>query len=288
VPPSDSLPCGGSIDAERPYAGSVAWKINAERVVLLGWAPAILMQLAHPLVAAGVAQHSQFRAGLGTRLARLRSTVDSMLMLTFGTRAQAREAAEKINRIHDRVNGRLGEGGGVWPSGVGYSAHDPALLRWVYATLVDVLPRAYELYVGPLTEEERERYCREATGVAPLLGVPDGYLPASRGELRDYMARTYRRGEVRVGQTARELADALLHPPWLGPLTWPARLAAIGFLPPELRRQYGFAWGRRHEAVWRASALVVRAGLPHVPAALRYWPAARDRDLRRTDAYRLG
>jgi len=85
----------------------VSWKINREvAVVFFGWPAAILMQFAHPLVAAGVAQHSQFRAGVGTRVGRLRSTVDSMLALVFGDAAAAGAAAAKINRIHDRVNGR--------------------------------------------------------------------------------------------------------------------------------------------------------------------------------------
>src|SRR5207237_8613603 len=114
----------------RPYPSlvqPVSWKINREvAVVFFGWPAAILMQFAHPLVAAGVAQHSEFRAGLWTRLERLRSTVNSMLALTFGPVARTAAAAEKINRIHDHVNGRVSEAAGVWPRGVAYSAHDPA------------------------------------------------------------------------------------------------------------------------------------------------------------------
>jgi uncharacterized protein (DUF2236 family) len=256
----------------------VAWKINAEvAVVLFGWPAAILMQFAHPLVAAGVAQHSQFQAGLLTRIERLRSTVDTMLALTFGTVAQARAAADKINRIHDRVNGALVDAAGVWPAGAGYSAHDPALLRWVYATLLDVLPRAYELYVGPLTAEEKERYCREASGIAPLLGIPAGYLPDSRADLGSYMEGMYARGEVAVGDTARELAAALLAPAGRlgGPFVFPVSLAAGGLLPAHVRRAYGLRWGPRHELSWRWSTQLIRSGLPLAPAKLRYWPLAR-------------
>jgi uncharacterized protein (DUF2236 family) len=256
----------------------VTWKINRERaVVYFGWPAAILMQFAHPLVAAGVAQHSQFRAGLATRLDRLRSTVDSMLALVFGTPEQAAAAAEAINRIHDRVNGRVCGAAGAWSLGAGYSAHDPALLRWVYATLLDVLPRAYELYVGPLTDAEKERYCREASAIAPLLGISDGYLPSSRAELTAYLDWAVSSGQVAVGDTARELADALLHPAPRGvdALLCPLRLAAAGFLPPDFRRAYGLAWGPRHDRAWRLSAGLVRRGLALVPPALRYWPLAR-------------
>jgi uncharacterized protein (DUF2236 family) len=256
----------------------VSWKINREvAVVFFGWPAAILMQFAHPVVAAGVAQHSRFRAGFGTRVGRLRSTVDSMLALVFGDEAASRAAADKINRIHDRVNGRGGEAVGAWPRGAPYSAHDPALLRWVYATLLDVLPRAYELYVAPLADDEKERYCREASGVAPLLGIPDGYLPASRAELAAYLARMRASGAVRVGPTARALAGPLLHPAprAVDPLLLPLRLAAVGLLPPDLRRAYGFAWGPRHERALRLTAALVRGGLPLAPGVVRYWPVAR-------------
>ena len=39
---------------------TIAERINAERIVLAGWGRAILLQLAHPLVAQGVADHSSF------------------------------------------------------------------------------------------------------------------------------------------------------------------------------------------------------------------------------------
>ena len=58
--------------------------------MLLGWSRAILLQLAHPLVAAGVAEHSTFRGGPLTAVARLHHTVRAMLALTFGD-APARE-----------------------------------------------------------------------------------------------------------------------------------------------------------------------------------------------------
>ena len=40
---------------------SVAWRIDRERAVLLGGGRSLLMQLAHPLVARGVAEHSDFQ-----------------------------------------------------------------------------------------------------------------------------------------------------------------------------------------------------------------------------------
>ena len=266
----------------------VARKINRERVVLLGWAPAILAQFAHPLVAAGVADHSSFRASPVERARRLKSTIDSMLALTFGSQPQAEGAAAKINAIHDRVNGVLPRAAGPFPAGTRYSAHDPELLRWVQATLLDTLPRAYELFVGPLAAEEKDRYCLEATGMAPLLGVRQNFFPASQAALRAYMDEMHASGQLVVTPTAREIARSVLYPPaaasdWgtrgIATLTAPflflARLPAVGLLAPDLRRAYGLRWTPRHAAALRFLAALVRRGLPITPLALRYWPAPR-------------
>jgi uncharacterized protein (DUF2236 family) len=256
----------------------VARKVNREVVVLLGWAPAILLQLAHPLVATGVDEHSSFREAHGTRIRRLHSTLKAMLALTFGTPEEVQRAADGINRIHDRVNGRLAAPRGAFPAGTRYSAHAPELLAWVHATLLDVLPRTYELYVGPLTPAERDRYCLEGTALGPLLGIPEGRLLTSTAELRAYMARMLAGGEIAVTPLARELAHELLHPPappGAEALLWLSRLPAVGLLPPAVRRAYGFAWGPRHAAALRVTAAISRRALPLVPPLLRYWPAAR-------------
>src|SRR5207247_2261590 len=141
--------------------------------------------------------------------------------------------------IHDRVHGRLREAAGPFPAGTPYSAHDPELLRWVHATLLDALPRAYELYVGPLTLAEKEQYCREATGMAPLLGAAADSFPASLAELRAYMDGMLASGQIVVTPTARALARELLHPPMprvAAPGLWLARLPAVGLLHPAVRR----------------------------------------------------
>lgn len=90
--------------------------------------------------------------------------------------------ASQMNAIHNRIRGTLREAAGVFPAGTPYSARDPELLRWVYATMVDLSPLAYELFVGPLTRQEKDRYCAEAAMIAPLLGIPDGLLPCSLAE----------------------------------------------------------------------------------------------------------
>lgn len=182
--------------------GSVTRKIHSELVLLLGWGRAILLQLAHPLVACAIADHSLYRA---QRLRRLHRTLDAMLTLTFGTAQDVERASRAINVAHHRVHGKVRERAGVFPAGTDYSAEDPALLRWVHATLLNSFLRTYELYVGLLTSEEKDHYCVEASGIEPLLRIPEGYLPRSVGELQKYMDETLASGEITVTETGPQL-----------------------------------------------------------------------------------
>lgn len=201
-----------------------------------------------------------------------------MLALTFGTPEESAEAAAAINRIHDRVHGRLPQPAGAFASGSPYSAHDPALLAWVHVTLVDTFLLTYERFVAPLTPAERDRYCREAAHAAPLLGIPPDALPRSAAELSAYMERMLSSGEIEVTDTARLLAGEVLSPglPWPArPLLALARLATVGLLPPPIREAYGFEWTRRQERALGVLTAAVRHGIVVVPPLLRWWPSAR-------------
>ncbi|MGH7844473.1 MAG: oxygenase MpaB family protein, partial [Candidatus Binatia bacterium] len=164
----------------------MAWKIHREIVLLLGWGRAILLQFAHPLVAQGVAEHSVFVSQPAARLDRLRSTIDSMLALTFGDAAESARALGRINAIHDRVHGELQFSAGAFAKGTVYSARDAELLKWVHATLLDSFILTYERCVGLLSTEEKDAYCFESAGIEQLLGIPAGYLPRSLSELHQY------------------------------------------------------------------------------------------------------
>jgi uncharacterized protein (DUF2236 family) len=168
---------------ERPPPGGITWKIAGERLALLAWPRAILLQLAHPLVAAGVAEHSDFRSSPFAPFARLHATVETMRQLTFGTDQQAAAAVQRILGVHDRVNGSLGEATGAHARGTRYSAHDPALLLWVHATLLDSHVRVLEPVLGPFTPDERDRYCRETAPLATVLGATNGEVPSTWDQL---------------------------------------------------------------------------------------------------------
>ncbi len=246
--------------------------------MLLGWGRAILMQFAHPLVAQAVADHSAFRAGRVARLQRLRSTVHAMLALTFGDRAQVERAAAHINRIHDRIHGALDTAAGPFAAGIGYSAHDPRLLCWVLATLMESVPLTYQLFVGPLSRADQERYCLEVQGVGGLLGIPDSMIPRDPDAVRAYIQDQLSSGAIVVTDQARALACDILYPPFQTAY-WPfariMRLATAGTLDPKLRAGYGLMWTARDERAltrWTRALRTVRA---LSPGRLARWRASR-------------
>lgn len=258
---------------------TVSARVNAERIVLFGWSRAILLQLAHPLVAAGVAGHSTFRTGVFGAAVRLHHTVRAMTRLTFGTPDEHAAALAGIRRIHQRVNGRLPDRVGPFAAGTPYSAEDPALVLWVHATLLESLPMVYERLVAPLTPEERDAYCREGAPLARALGAGDD-VPESWEALTAYMQRMYASGQIAVGPAARDVADAVLAPP-LGMFVAPARAMnrtmTLGLLPPVVRDQYGWAWSPSQDASLRRTLAVLRALHRAAPRRLRHWPEARRR-----------
>jgi uncharacterized protein (DUF2236 family) len=253
---------------------TVAQSINRERVVVLGWGRAILLQLAHPLVAAGVSDHSSFAGHRFGRVRRLHGTIGAMLDFASGDERRARAAASRINAIHDRVNGRLGGAARGYAAGAPYSAADPDLLLWVHATLLDSVPLAYERFVGPLPAGWRDRYCEESVEVARLLRIPEDRIMRSGSALDSYLEAMLSGPAIEVTPAAREVARQLLYPPLSDPTrpaAWLVRLATLGLLPPRIREEYGFRWSRSRERALAALALVARRSLPLAPPLLRRW-----------------
>ena len=263
---------------ERPSPGGITWTIAGERLALLAWPRAILLQVAHPLVAAGVAQHSGFRSSPFAPFARLHATVGAMRQLTFGTDEEAAAVVRRILGIHDRVNGTLREGAGTHAGGSRYSAHDPALLLWVHATLLDSHVRILEQVLRPFTPDERDRYCREAAVFASVLGAAPDDVPRTWQELQDFIAAQIESGRVTVGADARALAPAILRPAF-GWLLWPLQsageLVTIGSLPPAIQRGYGFTWNARRERRCQRVLATLRALRTLTPDLVARWPEAR-------------
>ena len=246
---------------------SVSWRVDREVLVLAGGSCALLMQAAHPVVAAGVAQHSTYRTDPFGRLLR---TLTSSFDVVFGSRPRAEATIRRVNAIHAAVRGEL-------PGGGRYSALDPQALLWVHATLVDTALRVYSRFIAPLSPEEEQAYHREAARVAVLLRVPVGDIPDTIAELRAWMDAMMSSGAVRVTPHAREIARTVLYPtPWLPRIVWDAaHLISLATLPDPLRQQYGIPWSAARERGMDRAAAVIRRAMPLIPPVLRFAPHAR-------------
>jgi uncharacterized protein (DUF2236 family) len=256
----------------------IAERINSERVVLLGWSRAILMQIAHPLIAAGVVQHSSFRGGALQAAVRLHHTVSAMLSLTFGSEDRRAAAIERIRTIHTTVNGTLTTGAGPFPAGTRYSAEDPALLMWVHATLLDSTADIYRRVVAPLTSEELNLFCVEAAPLLEALGGDPAVTPRSWDALQNYISGIYGQGVLAVSADARALGAAVLSPRAAGvavPFGSLHRLLAVGLLPAALREPYGFKWDRARARRFERAMRALRATRRVTPRLLAQWRVAR-------------
>ena len=239
---------------------SITRRINRENILLLGGGRALLMQLAHPMVAAGVDEHSDFRAN---PIRRLRRTIRMTMAIVFGDRETALAAARGVNQVHARVQG------------AGYRALDPDLLLWVYATLADTALVTYEVFVKRLLPAEREEFHHEFKLLGELLGIPRDRFPDTVGDFDAYMEQMVSSGPVRVDARARDLAAQVMRPRvWLlrGPVMIPLNVVTTGLLAPALREQFGLPWGPRQQRAYRVAVAVVPRVIALTPPLLRVWP----------------
>jgi uncharacterized protein (DUF2236 family) len=212
---------------------SVAWRVHRDvTTMMVGGVAALLLQMLHPAVLAGVWDHSSFR---GDMLGRLRRTARFIAVTTYGGRDEAEAAIERVRTIHAQVAGTLADGST-------YRADDPALLAWVHVSEVTSFLAAWRRYGEPrMRAADQDRYIAEMARIArPLCADP---IPTSRIEAEQLMATT--RPALRVDARTREVARLLLRqkPPRLAlmPLQAVTFQAAIDLLPSWARRMHGLA-----------------------------------------------
>ena len=245
---------------------SVARRINRESFLLLGGTAALLMQIAHPLVAAGVDQHSDFRRSPLRRLVR---TVNTTLAIVFGERATAEAGLKRIGRSHAPVRGQATDGRA-------YRARDPQLMLWVQATLVLTSVRWYEAVMGPLGDSDRDAYWAEGKFFAGELGVPEELFPVTYADLERYEAEMLRTAVI-PDRTAAVVARDVIRPyGWLPEIAyWPTDALSAALLPLSLRGAFGLRFGAPQRIFYRAVIVAVRAMRPVLPEWLTVVPQAR-------------
>jgi uncharacterized protein (DUF2236 family) len=239
---------------------SITRRVNRENILLLGGGRALLMQLAHPKVAAGVDDHSDFRAH---PIRRLRRTVHMTMAIVFGERETALAAARSVNQVHARVRGE------------DYRALDPDLLLWVHATLVDSALVTYQAFVKRLTASEREDFYQESKLAGELLGIPRDRFPEALSDFNLYVEGMIDGGEVRVSPRAKGLGRLVLRPRLRlvpGPVMIPLQVVTTGLLPTRLRDDYGLAWGPRQQRAFKLAVAAVPRIVALTPPVIRVWP----------------
>jgi uncharacterized protein (DUF2236 family) len=249
-------------------------RIWRESVVMLGGCQRMLLiEAAHPLVAAAIVQHSSYQTDPWTRLER---TLAAYSTVIFGERVEADRVAKRVRSRHRGIHGKLGEQTGPLAEGTAYSAVDPHLLLWVHASAVDTALVMFQSFVGQLEAGDQEAFYEEMKVVARLFGTPSGVIPATLDDFREYQQERLASGDIVVGADAREVARLVLHPPV--PVVLRPALAAlsrvtIALLPPALRKLYGFRCGLGPRGLATVSRHIAMQALPLLPERARLlWP----------------
>lgn len=246
---------------------SLRWRIDREAALFLGAGRALLLQLAHPWVAAAVARHSR---ALDDPIGRFHGTFAAVFAMVFGRLDEALAAARALYRRHAAIVGPLDEPTADGPLAARYAANDRAALRWVHATLVDTALQAYAL-VLPLGADECDRYCAESRRFAAFFGLAPDEVPGDFATLSGYRETMVEDGALAVGPQARALAARLLAGGGR-PITVPAwyRALTAQLLPMPLVAAYDLPFGPRERRLAAGALALLRRVYPRFPARLRF------------------
>ena len=273
-----------------PGPGSVAWRYVGDWRLLFGTGRALLLQVAHPTVGAGVIQHSDFRADPWGRFNR---TLDSLMTQVYGGADAAAESL-RLRELHRTING-------IDDQGRPYRALDPEAYWWVHATIFETVLADHARFGRPLALSEQVRFYDEWKALGRLLGVPPAQMPGDLAGFWSYYEAMLSE-RLEDNEAIRDVLDALggngTPPPpgWLGPdAAWlPVRTVlgfilfrvSVGTLPPVLRQRLSLPWTATDERALSALAAFARAAVPAIPVRWRYHPVAARAILSRRPGHR--
>lgn len=280
---SESLLAGISASVSRPENGifgpdSLSWKINRESALFLGAGRAALLQLAHPWVAAALAEHSTV---MNRPIERFHNTFRVVFTMVFGSLGQALAAARHLYALHTQIRGELPAEIARWKRGSPYEANEIGALRWVFATLVESAVLACDCVLPALTAAEREQYYAESRTLAGLFGLPAAALPANWEAFAAYNRAMHASEDLGVSDAARAMAHSLLAGAgsWIRPPQW-YRALTVEWLPERLRAEFGLEFGEAEERSARRAKQCLPAIYRRLPQALRFtgpWHEAQAR-----------
>jgi uncharacterized protein (DUF2236 family) len=236
-------------------ASEAVERYASDGVLIAGGARAILLQVADPTVAAGVARHSDFA---NRPVERLRNTLTFAYAVVLGAPDDAAAVARQVNRAHQPVN----------------RADDQQLQLWVAATLYDTAALVHEKVFGPADIHLAHEVYRAYLPLGTALQMPEDLWPSTLDDFESYFAS--RLDSLSVTADARRIAADLFAPTtaprWLRAGLPLGRLLTLDLLPAPIRDAYGFEWGpalqRRANRAWAVIRFLARI----TPHRLRSWP----------------
>lgn len=252
------------------------WRRQREALVFLGAGRAMMLQTAHPWVAAGIQCHSK---SMTDPIGRFHRTFVIVFSMVFGTLDQAFEKARLLHHIHERIHGTMEEAVGPFDQGSPYWANEAEAMLWVHATLWDTSVLMHELVLGPMEPDDLEAYYQETRRFAYFFGIPQEMVPPDWASFQAYVDGVFASGLLSVGVAGREIVDTLFRgkgekprpklPYWYFALT-------AETVPAHVREGFRVPFGEREQR----SAAWARKWAPRVytrlPKTLRYVPAYRE------------
>jgi len=253
---------------------SEMWRINHQKCGLIFGPAAAILQIAHPRIARGVAQHSDFR---NDTMGRLRRTLSATNGIAFGTVAEAERIKERLHKVHSQVRGDIAAG---MTGPDRYSAFEPELLLWVLATLVVASVRGWELVYGPLTLKRRENFYRDMLRFGTYFGVREKDCPEDWDEFSDYYEGMLNGDLLASHPLCAEVCNHIIRPQsTIGTrlLGHGLRFMIIETFPPMLREKMGL----RSTPTTRLKMQVLRKTapqwFPRLPQSRRLYPETLQR-----------
>tara|TARA_A100001234_G_C12561768_1_gene357731 strand:- start:96 stop:938 length:843 start_codon:yes stop_codon:yes gene_type:complete len=249
---------------------SMMWKVNKEITVLFGGARALLMHAAHPLIAAGARQTSFYQRDPWKRLIRTLSLQNSV---TFGTKEEADESADRINRLHEVIKGQDEISGGT------YDALDHEQLLWVHACLQISSIYFYEKTVKKLSDNEKNQYHKENMKAADLVLVDTSIMPKTHKELKNWVIEKSREKDYLLfTDVAKDVQDIIAGgpvPTHIKPI-WPfIAFTAFNTLPREFKILYGIKESKIKDIILKFNLNFLKITRPFLPPFFRLIAPAR-------------
>tara|TARA_B100000131_G_scaffold316700_1_gene357258 strand:- start:403 stop:1245 length:843 start_codon:yes stop_codon:yes gene_type:complete len=249
---------------------SLMWRVNKEITVLFGGARALLMHAAHPLISAGARQTSFYQRDPWKRLIRTLSLQNSV---TFGTKKEADESANRINKLHEVIKGKDPITGGT------YDALDHEQLLWVHACLQVSSIYFYEKTVKKLSDEEKNQYHKENMLSAKLMLVDLNRMPKSHEELKQWVIKKSKEKDyLLLTDVAQDVYDIISGGPvpiHIKPI-WPfISFTAFNTLPKEFKEIYGIKETKLRGYLVNFNLSLLRLMRPFLPPFFKLIAPAR-------------